>query len=206
MIKYLATFLILIAPIAQAKVIVSDSYDVASGATCVITRYSELEYYNACGQTFNFVGGVLDSAKFKVASKANTSGNVLVKIYALTGTSGTDGKPTGSALATSDAIDSTTLVNGWNTFTFSGANRVALSPNKYGVSFEYTSSGDTDYIEVSIVTSSPTHAGNYFYDETGTWAVDNAIDSNFYVYTETGDDGKTAFIGNTTIKGNLVIK
>ena len=76
---------------------------------------------------------ILDSCKFLINAELGNipTGNVIVYLYAHTGTYGVNGKPTGSPLATSDPILASTLPTTQQlvTFTFSGANRIILSSN-----------------------------------------------------------------------------
>src|SRR5574343_703571 len=111
----------------------------------IIDSYSESNYNNALtfysgysiqkvGQSFHNTNGCnLLSAKFYCIKIGSPTGNIYANVYAHTGTYGSTGKPTGSALATSDAVDVSTLDTNPNwkliEFTFSGANQIALSEN-----------------------------------------------------------------------------
>ena len=71
--------------------------------------------------------------KMKYVVNAPPAGNLTLKIYASAGTPGTNAVPTGSALATSDPIDQTTITTSYvmQTFNFSGANRISLTNGAY---------------------------------------------------------------------------
>lgn len=135
------------------------------------------------GQCFTGVDGVLNSAKF-VVKKTGDNGTVVVKVYTLIGTFGTNGKPTGDALAVSNTINVSSLSNNFSlvTFTFSGANKINLLNQHYCLSFE-SSSGASVTVGSSYL--SPTHNGNYFYDYEGTLYASNVVDVCFYVYIDT---------------------
>lgn len=94
------------------------------------------------GQAFTGNGQVLDRATFYLDKHFGLpTGNATAKIYAITGTYGTSAIPTGSALATSDVFDVSTLTTTKQLidFTFSGANNITLSNGvNYFVSFEYS--------------------------------------------------------------------
>lgn len=79
---------------------------------------------NVFGQCFRVDQNIaLTSVDLVFRRSTIPSGTLVAKIYAMTGTFGTDGKPTGSALATSATIAATsfTLTNAYYTFTFSSS-------------------------------------------------------------------------------------
>lgn len=84
----------------------------------------------ATGQTIDKLDTVLYSF-----SGMPSGGTIWAEIYASTGTFGTTMIPTGSALATSETVDATTIVNDYSvtTFKFSGANRITLTDNTHYV-------------------------------------------------------------------------
>src|SRR5947207_971022 len=83
----------------------------------------------ATGQSFTSNGGLLSSAQFHLAKNGSPTGTAVAKLYAATGTFGTDAKPTGAALATSGTLDVSTIPTfpqTLMTFTFSGANQYLM--------------------------------------------------------------------------------
>jgi hypothetical protein len=148
---------------------------------------------NTVGQSFtNNSGSIqLDSCKFylkKGGISGSPTGNAVAKIYAHSGTYGTSSVPTGSALATSDNFDVSTLSGsfGLATFNFSGSNRIQLNDSTYYcVLIEYTNGDEFDYVENGHDESSPSHSGNQFYGSEGDWTAQNAVDVCFYVYGDT---------------------
>jgi hypothetical protein len=116
-------------------------------------------------------------------------GNVYLKIYAHTGTFGTSSLSTGSALATSDAIDATTLENGnplvLTKFTFSGANQITLTNGTYYVLRVEFSGGDgSNHINVGF-DQNGTHAGNKSVQSYGdSYYAEADYDLIFYVIGE----------------------
>lgn len=135
----------------------------------------------AIAQSFIGVAGVLDTAYMRFsASVFSASGNVVLKIYAHSGTFGTSSVPTGSALATSDAINANTFPSGANDieFTFSGAEKITLSSGaEYVLVAEY--SGANILINQND-NSSPTHGGNAA-SFNGSWSADSGRDLIFGV-------------------------
>lgn len=82
------------------------------------------------GETFSNVNAsILDSCKFYLSKLGSPTGTATAKLYAITGSYGVNATPTGSALATSDTFDISTLTSGRQliTFNFTNANRVTLS-------------------------------------------------------------------------------
>ena len=77
----------------------------------------------------------LTSCKFNLQKAGSPTGNCYARLYAVTGTIGTDAVPTGSVLATSDAKDVSTISTstGLVEFSFSGAEQYELqaSTNYY---------------------------------------------------------------------------
>jgi hypothetical protein len=137
------------------------------------------------GQSFTGDGGNLSTCKFYLVKSAFNSptGNVYAYVYAHTGTFGTSSLPTGSALATSGAVDVSTLSTDISlvTFTFSGDDKITLTNGtKYVVTVGY---GGEVSVNVGIDFSSPTHGGNIVYYQGGEWLYD-IDDAIFYVYRD----------------------
>jgi hypothetical protein len=118
------------------------------------------------GQSFtNTFETTLDSAKFYFWKVNNPTGNAYVEIYAHTGTYGTNSRPTGVVLATSDAFDvsgSPTYPGGPTSFTFSGANRITLNAATYYVAILHYngSAGGINKFRVALNTTNA-HLGNF---------------------------------------------
>lgn len=90
----------------------------------------------AYGQSFTNANDItLDSCAFYLRKYGSPTGSCYAKIYAHSGTFGSSSIPSGSALATSEAFDVSTLTTSfqWITFSFSGANRISLSSSTYYV-------------------------------------------------------------------------
>ena len=110
-------------------------------------------------------GNKINSVKFWMLKTGTPPGTIVAKIYASTGTlytnatTGGDYKPTGAALATSNAVTASTLGTGygWITFTFTGANLISLTDNTvYTVSVEYSDAGSSISNSVSVGTDGTT--------------------------------------------------
>lgn len=139
----------------------------------------------AKGQTFTGIASVVASCKWYLSKEGAPTGNAVARIYAMSGTFGTNGNVTGSPLATSDSFDVSTLTGSLQliSFIFSGANQITLSAaTHYVLTVEFTGGDAGNYVNVGSDGSSPTHAGNYSVNSGGTWFPGNTIDFCFYVY------------------------
>lgn len=137
----------------------------------------------AAGQAFTGNGEKLRSARFSIKRVGSPTGNVVAKLYANTGTFGTTGKPTGSALATSTTIDITTLASdSYNLipFNFDGTYRMVNGVN-YVIVIEYSTGGDaSNNLSVSF-TFAGGHAGNPSFFNGSSWTALGSGDITFYV-------------------------
>lgn len=142
---------------------------------------------NGLGQSFTGDGGILNSSVFSLKKSGTITGNAYSKIYAHSGTFGTNSIPTGSPLAISDAFDVSTLTtsNVLKTFTFTGSNKINLdNGTHYVVTVEYSGGdGSSNYAQVGGDNSSPTAAGNESY-HMSSWTSQNTVDLCFYVYKD----------------------
>lgn len=154
------------------------------------------------GQCFNSDnGGVLNRVSFYLSKSNTPTGNAVAKIYALSGTYGTNAIPTGSALATSDNFDVSALTTtiGLKEFSFSGAQKITLSPStNYFVSIEYSGGDSFNFVTVGLDSTSPAHGGNHAQLQSGTWTAFSSIDTIFYLSV----DGAMTMPAN----GNLDVK
>lgn len=153
------------------------------------------------GQTFTGNGAVLDSVKLFIRKSGSPTGNATAKIYATTGTFGTNSVPTGSVLATSGTLDVATLTTSLalNTFTFTGADRIDLTDtSKFAVSLAYSGGDVSNKVVLGADLSSPTHSGNSYQFASGVYSS-NSRDVNFYVY------GLKSPVIETPIGGDLSI-
>lgn len=170
---------------------ISDSYPESNYETTGVALFYT-GWLDEGGQSFNGDGNVLSSVRLYLAKRGTVTGNAVVKIYAHTGTYGSTGVPTGSALATSENIDVSTLSTGMalTTFTFTGANRITIEAGtKYFWTLYYTNGTDvSNCVVLGGDDVAPSHAGNSTYDESG-WVAQSSKDRIFYVDTMSGTGG-----------------
>lgn len=156
-----------------------DSYN-AGGSSEVVN-----ENQIAVGQSFTGNGGKLSSVGFYLKKYNSPTGSAVAKIYAHTGTFGVSSKPTGTALAISDVLDTSTLSSS-TTLTplvFSGANKITLTAGtNYVVTFECSEASPNGvYIQEKYTPT--THPGNYSY-LSGIWTPSADYDLDFHVYAD----------------------
>lgn len=148
------------------------------------------------GQTFtSSISGKITEVKFYGRRTGSPTGNATAKLYNITGTYGTDSIQSGTALATSDNLDVSTIStsDGLITLTFSGANQFTMTNgNKYAIQFNFTGGGASDYLVIGYDQSSPTHSGNFFRSNVGFSSADTA----FYVYGDNGAGGSPVVSGS----------
>jgi hypothetical protein len=171
------------------------------GDPAVVDSYSETNASNSTwlysgsttkvGQSFTVSSDViLTSAQFYLKKSGSPTGNAVAKLYAHSGTYGTSSKDTGSALATSDNFDVSTLTtsNQLISFTFSGANQYSMTAGYYCITLEYSGGDVSNKVVFNFDSTSPTHSGNFF-----TTVPQDVNDCCFYV---NGGSFSPTLIGN----------
>lgn len=183
----------------------------------IVDSYSESNYsssygsggdvnnYNFLSQSFTGNGGVLQSVVLYLKKSGLPTGNATVSIYAHSGTYGTSSVPTGSALATSDNFDISTLTTSFAlvTFTFTGAEKITLTNGTYYCLVLENSNGDNgNYVLMGMDGTAPTHSGNKAHGNViGFLAAESWYDFCFYVYK---DDALTTSIKDIIQPGILI--
>ena len=168
----------------------SETYiDAGFSIYAVFPPTPEQSHFGAVGQAITMsINKKLSSIKFWLKKYGNLDCQLVVRAYAATGTVGTNARPTGDALAESNVVEAATLSSsgGLVEFIFTGANKITLN-NGQSYCFlvlckSATLIDGSNYFEVWVDASSPTHAGNncVYYD--GAWAGSDVYDSCFYLY------------------------
>ena len=162
-----------------------DSYSEANADTNQILDNVTPFYYTAKGQSFTSgIVATLDNVEFYVKKVGSPTGNAYAKIYAHSGTYGSNSKGTGTALAISDAVAASTISTSFSLvpFVFSGGERITLVADYYVVVLSYTSGDASNYLSLSSDNSSPEHSGNYAFLSDGSWGSGTVDMAGFYVY------------------------
>ncbi len=156
---------------------------------------SQMDFFYEVGQSFTGNGNCLDSIKVYIKKYGTPTGNLYAYIYNHTGTYGTSSLPTGTAIATSDAVNVASLTTSFALveFVFSGENRIDLEKDTHYIfTISYpTASGISNFVIVGVDDSSPEHEGNLVL-RSGSWVANSSDDMCFYVY---GEDSTTPIIG-----------
>lgn len=148
-----------------------------------------------CGESFTTpndgISYTLNSGKFYLANEGLMTGTTRIAVYAHSGTFGTSSVPTGSALAVSDTIDTSTIsvdpIFALTTFVFSGVNLISLTANtNYCLLVECPTGNGSASVKLNVGKdgSSPTAAGNLFNstDNGANWSPVSTQDYCFYIY------------------------
>lgn len=181
----------------------------------IVDSYSESNYdttdsiyqnFNGYGQSFTGDGGTLNSVKLYLKKVGTPTTNLTVSIYAHSGTFGTSSVPTGSTLADSDTISTSTLTTSFAlyTFNFTGANKITLTnATKYVVVLTGGYVDDSNFTQIGDDASSPSHAGNFSYRDTATWFAGSSKDLIFYVYKDDGFNA-TPMMHHIQLTGGII--
>lgn len=176
-----------------------DSYSEANKDSSY--QIAAVDANKALGQCFTTpndgISYKITSVKFYLAKNGTITGNATARLWAITGTYGTDAVPTGTVLATSDNFNVGAITGSFVLYelTFSGVNQYTMSPNtQYEIDLTYGGGSVGNEIEFGADSSSPTHGGNLTsQDLVDVWAGYSTIDGIFYVY---GDNAAAAVSHN----------
>ncbi|NIO40992.1 MAG: hypothetical protein GTO41_12945, partial [Burkholderiales bacterium] len=138
------------------------------------------------GQSFTGDGNPIGSIRVRMKKVGSPTGNMVMKLYAHSGTYGTSSVPTGPFLTESFAIDVSGLPTSLQEQKFSfGAEYTLSNGTYYCLSFEYDDGDASNRVEAEIDASSPTHGGNCFeyLNSVGDWTALPAYDAWFQVLT-----------------------
>lgn len=163
-----------------------DSY-IESNRDDDISVGPEPDFSDTAYQSFTGDGKALYSVKLYLSKTGTPTGNAHVDIYAHSGTFGTSSVPTGSVLATSSNFDVSTLTGTPTLYEilFTGANKITLTnATKYVWAFVSNNGNASNFVNIGIDITSPTHGGNWGDHFGGTWNAVAGGDLIFYVYGE----------------------
>jgi hypothetical protein len=156
------------------------------------------------GQSFTGTGSAISTTKWHLKKTGSPTGSAFVKIYAHSGSLGTTSIPTGTALATSNAFDVSTLsgVYALTEIKFTGANNIVLANGTdYVIAIEYSAAGSsiTTSLDVGGDGSSPTATGNSSTLTGSTWTAVSTSDLCAIVYVGQQDEVLMAGAGTDAI-------
>lgn len=142
-------------------------------------------WYAAAGVAINLpVGKIISNIKFYGIKVNSPTGNVYAKIYNSTGTVGSTAKPTGAALATSDAVVASTFPGTIGLVDFTFTNRIYVPAGDICIACYYNGGDGSNYVEIGQ-SAAAAHAGNkYTTPDAVTWSADATKDIIFELYGE----------------------
>lgn len=188
---------------------VGKTYTVQNGQDATIDSFSEANYDSDFytlgqgttfdmdyGQSFTGNGLSVTSCKFYLKKVGSPTFNLTAKIYALTGTPGTNATPTGSVLATSNSVAASSLAtsHGLITFTFITPYTPVNATDYFILVSPSGNTGTSDYVVIGANVTSPADAGANgcrWKTTFNSWASMTA-DFPFYLYHATNNDALTA--------------
>lgn len=137
------------------------------------------------GQSFIGWNGTLTHAQFYLKDGAGApTGNAYAKVYASTGVHGNGAKPTGAAIATSNAFDVTAVTGtyDWHTFTF--ASPPTLTEGVvYIITCEFSQDGSNYLYAKANTSGTMEHQGNACATTDGSTWTSNDNDLVFRIYS-----------------------
>lgn len=179
---------------------VNDLYEPASGVQ-LIDSYSETNkdtdwesydgYREGLGQAITLASGAsITSVKFYLKKVGSPTGNVYAKLYASTGTVGTNATPTGAALATSDAVDVSGIGTSYALVEFTFSTPYVASAGDICLVLTTDGIGDaSDKLLCGGDSVASTHAGNLFRShDMSSWLGFADYDFCFYLYGDVVTD------------------
>jgi len=164
-----------------------DNFTTNNGGTAITRLHpSTNTSLSAVGQCFTSASTnkTLCAAQFYLKKGGSPSGNLVARLYAITATFGTNGVPTGNALATSDAYNSADLTTSFQWITFVFSTPYTLVANTYYCIEIEAVDGTIDgsnYVYVGY-NSTGGHSGNGFRYVSSNWISYATSDFDFYVY------------------------
>jgi len=153
--------------------IVVDSYSEENQNTYTsieVVHPSNIFENSAVGQSFRTPAGTqykLCKAKFYLKRYGSPVGNLVARLYNITGTHGSSARPTGTHLAESRLVAMENIPTGFTLieFTFSGVQEYLMETNRVYciecVVKDATVIDGANCINIGFDNTSPTHAGNY---------------------------------------------
>ena len=179
----ISLFCIFVPLVYASDTLFASNVPIDSGSNVALIRAvhpSGTSYASSWGETFTSSSVVwrLTSAQFLLLKSGSPTGNINVELFEITGTID-NGKPTGSALAVSDPVASSSLTTTktWTEFVFSGANIVNLAVNhNYGIAIVGTTTtiNSINYVISRHNNTAGVYYGCLFDYESSAWTFNSA--------------------------------
>lgn len=139
------------------------------------------------GQAQAFSNGIVAQNLTRVIANlrkfGSPTGNLVAKLYAVTGTFGSAAVPNGAALATSVNLNVATLTTSYLTKELSFSTQYLMSAStNYTIAFEYSGGDASNYVEIEG-SSVGAHAGNKSSLVPAVWTAQAGEDLNFHCFS-----------------------
>jgi len=171
---------LLVPAIAAASPVVADS-NPSPGATGSGSGWGITPNRPQAAQTFTAIAGTLDSADFYLEKLGNPTGSMYAVVYAMTGTYGSDSVPTGPPLATSAAVNASTI-RSYVPIPFHFDNTLSLAEGThYAVALRYDGTDPNNWVSFRLDTARH-HPGNPSLYQGSKWWPSSMYDAYFAVY------------------------
>jgi hypothetical protein len=146
-------------------------------------------YLSSAGIAITMPSNILtvSSIQFNLKKSGSPTGNAIGRLYAATGTVGTNAVPTGGVLVSTGTLDVSTLTTSYVLYELTFTSAYMATPNaSYCFVLENPGSGvDASNYPIMDCSSGATHSGNSCYYMNSAWGVDAAVDPIFYLYGTT---------------------
>ena len=189
-----------------SSVVLTDDNQTANSTTALASNST-----SAAGQSFTGDGNEICRVEVSLSKIGTPSGSVVVKIYAHSGTFGTNGIPTGDALAESNSLSTTVLTGSAAPYLFQFSPPLqTVNGTKYVLAIEVASvSAPSNFVVTNYHTNSDTHDGNRSSFFSSSWSA-AAGDLYFQVFSyevAAGNDlitgvASAAFTNSATLTGS----
>lgn len=158
----------------------------------VVVHPSHIGDYSAMGQCFTMGASnkKICKAKFYLQKIGSPVGHLKAALYAVTGSCGTNGRPTGDPLALSDSVTMESVGTDYVLveFIFTGDEKYEMQASTtYCIECLVSDATLLDLdncINVGIADEEPTHNGNWSGYIESSWNFTDGTDTIFYVYGE----------------------
>ncbi len=165
--------------------------------------------YSRCGQALTLGEVTIATAVFYLQKNNSPTGNAYAEIWAATGTIGTNAVPTGGVLATSNAVDVSTIDTSYELVTFTFASPYEASAGDYVVMCHWENGDETDNISFGRDMDGSEHAGNWADEHNSGWRAYADGEAIFYLYgsppLQSYSENTIKTQGSYSLKGVAVI-
>lgn len=147
-----------------SSVATTRTYDILP--TTLVRISADINNNSAVAQIFTpSVPGLIQSAAFSLSKVGSPTGNIIAKLYNISGSYGSTAIPSGGSLLSSSTVDASTLTGSQTEYSFNfGRTSLNNSPllvgNNYAISVEYSGGDANNYVYVGSAAQATPPGGN----------------------------------------------